>query len=376
MVASQNNFDFSSMKDAAQGIVSQNNRKQYFGTIPMHIGFIFNVRHTKPAFDQSAQDEAEFDEPDTIQAIHDAIVASGYECTDIEADEHAFGKLQKLRGNIDLVFNIAEGFRGELREAQIPAILEMLGIPYTHSGALTDAITLDKSLTKKIWQFHGLPTPRFVEVGKKEKPYIEGLRFPVIVKPNSEGSSKGVFNDSLVEDPNRLVKKIRDTRKAFGNGVLVEEYMSGRELTVAVLGNPGVGKGIYILPIVEQNYDIFPDTMKKFASYEAKWFFEDSLPNPHIAYHCPANLTPTLEKIIEQLCIKAYTVLNCRDIARIDLRCDSEGRPHLLEINTLPGMIPSTSVVSYYPVAARAAGWDFTRMVGQIITHARERLGI
>lgn len=342
----------------------------------MNIAFTYNVRHTKPALDQTAQDEAEFDEPQTITAIHDAIVANGYECTDIEADEDAYGKLKELKGKVDLIFNIAEGLRGELREGQIPAMLEMLGIPYTHSGALADAITLDKSLTKKVWQFHGLPTPRFVEIGIKEKPYVEGLRFPVIVKPNSEGSSKGVFNTSIVEDPDRLVKQIRDIRKAYGNGVIVEEFMSGREFTVAVLGNAHVGKGIYILPIVEQNYDIFPETMKKIASYEAKWFFEDTLTDTSIAYTCPAKLTSTLQKIIEQLCVKAYTVLNCRDIARIDLRCDSDGKPHLLEINTLPGMMPSLNVVSYYPVAARAVGWDFTRMIGQIITHARERLGI
>lgn len=342
----------------------------------MYIAFIYNVRHTKPALDQTAQDEAEFDEPETIASIHDAIVANGHECTDIEANEDAYGKLKELKGKVDLVFNIAEGLRGEMREGQIPAMLEMLGIAYTHSGALTDAITLDKSLTKKIWQFHGLPTPRFVEIGIKEKPYVEGLRFPVIVKPNSEGSSKGVFNDNLVEDPHRLVKKIRDTRKAYGNGVIVEEFMPGREFTVAVLGNAGVGKGVYILPIVEQNFDIFPENMKKFASYEAKWFFEDTLPNPHIAYHCPAKLTPGLENLIRELCIKAYTTLNCRDIARIDLRLDADGKPNLLEINTLPGMMPSEKVVSYYPVAARAAGWDFNKMVGQIITHARERLGI
>ncbi|MBI3559563.1 hypothetical protein HY087_00350, partial [Candidatus Gottesmanbacteria bacterium] len=210
----------------------------------MHIVFIFNVRHTKPALDQTAQDEAEFDEPETIKNIHDAIIANGYECTDIEADENAYGKLQRLKANVDLVFNIAEGL------------------------------------------YHGLPTPRFVEIGLKEKPFVEGLTFPVIVKPNSEGSSKGVFNDSLVEKPDALLKKIRDTRKAYGNGVIVEEYMPGREFTVAVMGNAGVGKGVYILPIVEQNFDIFPETMKKFASYEAKWFFEDTLADPRTAYVC------------------------------------------------------------------------------------------
>lgn len=338
----------------------------------MHIAFTYNVRHTKPALDQAAQDEAEFDEPETIAAIHDAIVVNGYECTDVEADEHAYGKLQKVKGQVDLVFNIAEGLRGEMREAQIPAMLEMLGIPYTHSGALASAITLDKTLTKKIWLYHGLPTPKFVTVGFKEKPYVENLRFPVLVKPNAEGSSKGVFNDNVVEEPEKLVSKIRQIRKAYGNGVLVEEFLDGREFTVTVMGNSSP----YTLPIVEQNFDIFPPEMRRLVSYEAKWFFEDTLPDARIAYHCPAQIDTRLEKLITELCIKAFTVLGCRDIARIDLRLDGAGRPNLLEINTLPGMMPGENVVSYYPVAARAAGWDFNRMIGQIITHARERLGM
>src|SRR3989344_8158083 len=338
----------------------------------MQIVFIFNVRRQTHGIEKKAQDEAEFDAPETIQAIHDAIVANGYECTDVEADEDAYGKLQALKGSVDLVFNIAEGLRGEIREAQIPAILEFLGIPYTHSGALADAITLDKSLTKKIWQFHGLPTPKFVEIGLKEKLFVEGLTFPVIVKPNAEGSSKGVFNDNLVEEPQELIKKIRHLRKNYGDGVIVEEFLPGREFTVTILGNTNP----YILPIVEQNFDVFPPHLVKFASYEAKWFFEDTLPDPRVAYTCPAKISETLEKLIGELCIKAYTVLNCRDIARVDLRLDAKGKPSLLEINTLPGMMPGENVVSYYPVAARAAGWDFNRMVGQIITHARERIGI
>ena len=348
----------------------------------MKIAFVFNVRHTKSSLEADAQAEAEFDEPKTIQAIHEAIVANGYECIDVEADLEAYDKLKALKGKIDLVFNISEGLRGEIREAQIPAVLEMLGIPYTHSGALTQAINLDKSLTKKIWQFHGLPTPRFAQIAVDEKPYVEGLKFPVIVKPNSEGSSKGIFNDNFVEDPHKLLAKIKETRKKFGDGVLVEEFMPGREFTVTVMGNPLTRSGQvglpqpYILPIVEQNYDIFPKDLQKFASYEAKWIFEDTLPNPHLAYICPAKLTTKLEKLIKNLCIKAFQVLGCRDIARIDLRFDADGKPNLLELNAMPGMIPGTDVVSYFPVAARAAGWDYNRMVGQIITHARERIGI
>ncbi len=342
----------------------------------MRIAFTFNVRHVAAALEGQAQDEAEFDEPATIAAIHNAIVSNGYECVDVEANEEAYLKLKKLKGSIDLVFNIAEGLRGEIREAQIPAILEILGIPYTHSGALTQAINLDKSLTKKIWQYHGVPTPRFVEIGPKDKPYVEGLRFPVIVKPNSEGSSKGIFNDSLVEVAQNLPAKIHQTRKAFGNGVLVEEFMPGREFTITVMGNPGTGKGVYMLPTVEQNYDVVPAKYKKFASYEVKWLFEDKLPDVRAAYICPAKLDAKLEKLIAEHCIKAFTVLNCRDIARIDIRLDLSGNPHLLELNTLPGMMPDPNVVSYFPVAARAAGWDFNRMIGQIIIHAKERLGM
>ncbi len=342
----------------------------------MNIVFTYNVRHVAAALNNQAIDEAEFDEPPTIAAIHNAIVANGHECIDVEANEDAYGKLKELKGKIDLVFNIAEGLRGQIREAQIPAILEMLGIPYTHSGALTQAINLDKSLTKKIWQHHGLPTPRFVEIGANDKVYVEGLRYPVIVKPNGEGSSKGIMNDCLIEEPSKLPGKVRDIRKRFGNGVLVEEFMPGREFTVTVMGNTGAGKGVYLLPIVEQNYDVVPNEYKRFASYEVKWLFEDRLPDPHIAYVCPAKLDTQMEKTIAELCIKAFTVLDCRDIARVDIRCDAEGKPHLLEINCLPGMMPDPNVVSYFPVAARAAGWDFTRMVGQIITHAQERFGI
>jgi len=346
------------------------------GNKKMHIALIYNVRHVKAGLGQQAQEEAEFDEPETIAAIHDAIVANGYECTDIETNEDAYGKLKKLKKTIDLVFNFSEGLRGEMREAQMPAILEMLGLPYTHSGALAQAIALDKSLTKKVWLYHGLPTPKYVIIGPNDKPYVNGLMFPVIVKPNSEGSSKGVFNDNLVTAPDTLVAKIRATRAACGNGVIVEEYMPGREFTVTVMGNPGVGKGVYILPIVEINFDVYPKDMGKFESFEAKWFLESTLTSPHDIYICPAQLARSVQTMIETMCIKAFLALGCRDIARIDLRMDARGKPHLLEINTIPGMIGDPNVVTYYPAAARAAGWDYNRIVGQIITHARERLGI
>jgi D-alanine-D-alanine ligase len=199
------------------------------------------------------------------------------------------------------------------------------------------------------------------------------LAFPVVVKPNSEGSSKGIFDQSVVKNMKEMKEAVKHLRLLIGGDVLVEEFLPGREFTVTVMGNKGIGDDVFILPPVEQNYDVFPSSMNKLASYEAKWFFEDNLPNPHDAYICPPILKKRLYKEIEQLCIQAYNALECRDIARIDLRLDREDNPSLLEINTIPGMIPDENVVSYYPVAARTLGWSYDKMVGKIVELALER---
>lgn len=339
----------------------------------MFIGFTYNTRHLGPALNPQSIAEAEFDEPSTIAAIHQAITANGHRCVGIEADHSCYLKLKKLKPKIDLVFNIAEGLSGEIREAQIPAMLEFLGIPYTHSGALAHAVSLNKALTKKIWRFHGLPTPNFALLGPNDDPDVIGLKFPVIVKPNSEGSSKGIYNASLVKTRSQLRRLAAQIQKKFGE-TLVEEFLPGREFTVTVMGNRADKLGVYTLPIVEQNYKVVPRKYHRLASYEVKWLFEDRLKDATIAYDCPAKISPALESKIRKLCIAAFESIGCRDVARIDLRLDSRDRPRLLEINTLPGMMPDPNVVSYFPVAARAAGMDFTGMISRIINHARARL--
>jgi D-alanine-D-alanine ligase len=342
----------------------------------MKIGFTYNVRRTKPSLEKHAQDEAEFDEPSTIAAISSALHLFGYDVLEIEANEQAYLTLLQHKNELDFVFNIAEGLHGDIREAQIPAMLEMLQIAYTHSQAMTHAISLDKELTKHVWRSHGLPTPRSMRIFHSQPvPETFLVKYPIVIKPNAEGSSKGIFNNSIVFTDAQAKEAIRNLRALFpGGDILLEEYLPGREFSVTVMGNPGVGSGVYILPPVEQNYDIFPPDMNTLASYEAKWFFEDTLSDPHSAYICPPKITKQLYTAIESVCIKAYNVLRCRDISRIDLRLDKAGNPSLLEINTLPGMIPDPNVVSYYPVAARALGWSYEQMVGQIVEHARERM--
>ena len=340
----------------------------------MRVAFCYNVRHAGAGVDSAAQAEAEFDEPATIAAIHDAIEANGHTCTDVEANEEAFETLRDLRGSIDFVFNIAEGQRGQAREAQIPAMLEMLDIPFSHSGSLTHAISLDKALTKKVWRFHGLPTPRFIVLGDAPgEIVVDALRFPVLVKPNAEGSSKGLFNDNLIEHPADLMPKVAEIRALVGGAVLVEEFLSGREFSVTVLGNPGIGEGPIVLPIVEQDYSVFPPELPNFASYEVKWFFEDSEAG-RAAARCPADLTPSERAEIELLATQAFLALDSRDVARVDMRLDDEGRPQLLEINTLPGMHHDPLLTSYFPLAARAAGWNYTRMIGELLDRTISRL--
>jgi len=340
----------------------------------MRIAFTYNVRHASAGLEAESQAQAEFDEPETIAAIHAAIEANGHSCLDVEADDQAYDRLRAVRGDIDLVFNIAEGSEGTAREAHIPAMLEILGIPVTHSSALTHAVCLDKALTKKIFGYHRLANAGFVVVRPGEDPGpLDDLRFPVLVKPNGEGSSKGLLDGNLVEDPAAARDKIREVQAAVGGKVLVEEFLPGRELTVTLMGNPGIGTGLRALPMVEQNYDVFPEYLQPFASYEAKWFFEDS-PQGKDACVCPAVVEPELRAEVERLCVDAYVALECRDVARIDVRLDADGRPNLLEINTLPGMHHDPATFSYFPMAARAAGWDYTEMIGRIIEVADERL--
>lgn len=337
----------------------------------MNLAFTYNVKNTVPSKNLSAQSEAEFDAPETIESIKKALESGGHSVIPIEADEGAYSKFHALKDTVGMVFTIAEGLRGHGREAQIPAMLEMLGIPYTHSDVVVQAITLDKALTKKILRADGVNTPQFQLISSSDETVNPALRFPLIVKPNSEGSSKGIFNENLVYDKVKLQERIKWLIHKFHQPVLVEEFLSGREFTVALLGNPPK-----VLPIVEQNYSIFPENMPHFASYEAKWLFEDSLPDPHQAYFCPPEITKNLEEKIQKICLETWDSLGIQDVCRIDLRLDSNGNPSILEVNTIPGMMPDPNVISYFPIAARKAGYSFDGMVNAVLDAALQRYGI
>jgi len=262
-----------------------------------------------------------------------------------------------LKGKIDLVFNIAEGLTGDARESQIPLFCEVLGIPYTHSGPTTNAIKLDKEFTKLI-----IKGAEIVDVPGS-------ITFPLIVKPNKEGSSKGIMDNSVVRNKEELDKKIKELREALDTEVLVEEYIDGREFTVGVLGN----KEIQVLPIIEQKFDFLPAGMNKIAGYELKWLYEDKLKDLKTAYDCPAKIDEKLKDKIEDVSKKIYKLLDVRDCARIDYRLSNDGTLYFIEINTLPGINPDMNQISYFPRAAMVAGMSYKDLISKIISLASER---
>ncbi|MBN2331679.1 MAG: ATP-grasp domain-containing protein [Deltaproteobacteria bacterium] len=308
---------------------------------------------------------AEWDDLRTIKAVESAL-ASRHQVTLVNADLNAFEIYRELRP--DLVFNIAEGLNGASREAQIPALLDMLGIPYTGSDPVTLGNCLDKRRTKEILSYHRIPTPRFAVVSSMAELSFR-LRYPLMVKPTLEGSSKGVTDRALVHDRKALARQIEWVLETYHQPVLVEEFLPGREFTVALLGN---GAGLRVLPVVEINFHTLPAGVNQIYSYEAKWLW-DREEDPLQIFACPASLEPLLQQRIEDICRRAFTAMGCRDWCRIDVRLDGHGRPNIIELNPLPGILPLPEQNSCFPKAARAAGLSYEQMILAVVDAASRR---
>jgi D-alanine-D-alanine ligase len=309
---------------------------------------------------------AEWDTWDTINAVKDALERYN-DVTLIEANYSAFAKLKEINPNI--VFNIAEGFNGLSREAQIPSILDMLQIPYTGSDPLTLATCLDKARAKEILSYYKIPNAKFVIADSLETAKNINLDFPFIVKPVSEGSSKGIFSTSFVRDKKELLKEIERVLSEYNQPALVEEFLQGREFTVAILGN---GNEAEVLPIVEISYNDFPKDFVPIYSYEAKWIL-DTKENPLDVFSCPAKIDLQLEKQISGVALKAYNALRCKDWSRIDVRLDKNNEPNIIEINPLPGILPDPDENSCFPKAARTKGLNYEEMINKVLYVAAKR---
>lgn len=350
----------------------------------MNVALTFNVKPDEDTLTSSASNPsrrhkgastkmvdtyAEWDTWDTINAVKSAL-EEFHNVTMIEADLYAFDKLRDLQPEI--AFNIAEGINGVSREAQIPAMLEMLDIPYTGSDPATLAICLDKARAKEILSYYGVNTAKFFVVTSLEEVNDIRLPFPLIIKPNLEGSSKGIFSSSLVNDKIELMREVERILTEYNEPALVEEFLPGREFTVAMLGNGG---NVEVLPIIELNYNSFPENFVPIYSYEAKWIL-DTTENPLNVFSCPAKLDSTLEQKIHSLVKRTFNVLRCKDWSRIDVRLNKDGEPCIIEINPLPGILPNPNDNSCFPKAARTAGYNYATMINKVLHSAAERYNL
>ncbi len=293
-----------------------------------------------------------------------------HDVTLIEADENAFEKFKKLRP--DLVFNVAECANGISREAQIPAMLDMLQIPYTGSDPLTLATCLDKARTKEVLSYYKVPTAKFLLVESISDLRSFDLRFPVIVKPVAEGSGKGIFNSSLLNSLDKLKENLTNNLQTYNQPFLVEEFLPGREFTVAIIGN---GEDAEVLPIVEINLSELPKELAPIYSYEAKWIV-DTRDNPLNIFSCPAQIDASLQEKITDIALRTYKVLRCRDWSRIDIRLDAFGEPNIIEINPLPGILPDPKDNSCFPKAARTSGLSYDEMINKVLFTAARRYSL
>jgi D-alanine-D-alanine ligase len=337
----------------------------------MKVGLTFNMKRgegeekQEPPGSFRTDNQAEWDTPETITAVQNAL-AERHEVIPIDAGEDAYEVLQRTRP--DIVFNIAEGSSGPCREGYIPSILEHLKIPYTASDPLTLNICLDKARTKEILAYYGLPTSRF-RVVHEDNFSFNSLHYPMMVKPLYEGSSIGIRNDSLVKNRQEMRERVLWLLNNYDEPALVEEFLPGREFTVAIIGNNGDARA---LPIVEIQFDSLPPGVNPIYSYEAKWIWDQSA-NPLKIFECPARLDAALQSEIENACLRAYRILRCRDWCRVDVRLDAAGRPHILELNPLPGILPRPEDNSCFPKAARAAEMSYSQLINTVLDIACKR---
>jgi len=250
-------------------------------------------------------------------------------------------------------------------------ICEELEIPFTAAGSETLVITLNKAKTKEILENNRIATPKFQIFENEDDELLEDMKFPLLVKPLLEGSSKGLLNENLVNDNESLRKIIKKIKINYGQPAIVEEFLNGREFTVSVIGyeNP------IILPIVEIKFDHLPKNIHPMDSYEAKWIYDN--PNAKIdPLVCPAEIDKELENKIKEVALKTFKVLDCKDWARIDIRLDKDGVPNVLEVNALPGFMKDPKENSRLPRAAYAFGWSYRELIGEIIKSAKERYNL
>ncbi len=350
----------------------------------MRVAVLANLKKNAPRDPSDPPDMwADLDSEKTVDGLLAALRQGGHEVAFFEGDAALQRNLERWQP--DICFNICEGHFGDGREAQVPAILEMMRIPYTGSKVLTLALTLDKPMTKRVLAFHGLPTPPFQVFEAVDELLDSRLTFPLFVKPSREGTGMGVSPKSIVRDEGELRAELGDQLQRYRQPILVERFIQGREVTLGALGNvcggapfhspqpttaADMGRGLQFLPPLEVDLGGYDTTEGGIYSHRLKVDLVDQF-----KYFCPAPLEPALLERLQWLTAAAYRVTGCLDVARVDFRLDASdaNRPYILEVNPLPGMCPG---ISDLVIEAEAGGIEYVTLVNVVLEHALRRCGL
>ncbi len=348
----------------------------------LKVALLANLKSNAPRFEGISEDQwDDLDSEKTIDAIAEAIRSRGRDCEFLEGDRTLLKTIQLYKP--DICFNICEGHFGDSREAQVPALLEMLRIPYTGSRVLTLALALDKPMTKRILWWHELPTPAFQEFDRENEPLNEDLRFPLFVKPSREGTSMGVSAKSIVHNEEELREQVGYIINRYKQPALVETYIEGREVTVGMVGNligpvarrmphnpnaPRVQAGLHFLPPMEVDLKPYEITDTVYSNRLKVALAED------LDYLCPAPIDDDMVDELNWLAAAVFRVMGALDAARVDFRLDvsDNWKPYILEINPLPGL----SSVSDLVIAARADSINQADLVNMILEAGLKRYGL
>ncbi len=329
----------------------------------MKIGFTFDLIR-KPDIKSGETDDmfAEFDDIITIEEIETALTAAGHNVTRIGDGLDLINKIDKVKSNFDLIFNICEGVYGRNREGQVPTILEMFNIPYTGSDSLALGINLDKILTKKILIYHGINTPKFYETANENDSFNNfNLSFPVIIKPSREGTSKGISQESIAHNTKYLKERTKWLINKYKQPALIEEFIFGKEFTVLVLGN----KNPIAFPPVQIS-------IKNNTELGFDFYTHDRVENTDLTYICPSKEPEYLLEELMKISVEAFKILELRDFARFDFRVDKNNKSVFLECNPLPNL----GKIDIIPITAKVVGKTYNDLISMIVELAKERYGL
>ena len=306
---------------------------------------------------------AELDSEKSVNSYATALSAANHTVSIEEGSPHLAARLEELQP--DICFNVCEGFRGDSREAQVPALLEMMGLKYTGPTPLAAAITHDKPTTKRILNYYGLPTPLFQVFESADDVLRPDLHFPLFAKPAHEGTGMGINNRSLCHTERELRDSVAYLIEAYKQPALIETYIEGVDITCGLVGNGSNPQDIHFFPITEVDFSGYPDELLPIYGSLQKVDYDELY-----RHKCPAPLGDAMTEQIRRLTHQTFLVTGSRDFGRVDFRIDTRTqKPYILEINALPGITPRSDLT----LMAEAEGWTHDELVRSVLSAALQR---